>query len=79
MDEYKFDISDRSSRNSCFCSGTGAQACGQRGAGVSCQSVRTDPGAFVGDPLYIGVVPVDTGAVYLVAGQDGEAQWKRLL
>ena len=58
---------------------TGAQACGQRGAGVSCQSVRTDPGAFVGDPLYIGVVPVDTGAVYLVAGQDGEAQWKRLL
>lgn len=41
--------------------------------------VRTDPGAFVGDPLYIGVVPVDTGAVYLVAGQNGEAQWKRLL
>lgn len=37
MDEYKFDISDRSSRNSCFCSGTGAQACGQRGAGISCQ------------------------------------------
>ena len=26
MDEYKFDISDRSSRNSCFCSGTGAHA-----------------------------------------------------
>mgnify|MGYP001779280981 len=73
MDEYKFDISDRSSRNSCFCSGTGAQACGQRGAGISCQSVRTDPGAFMGDPLYIGVVPVDTGAVYLVAGQNGEA------
>ena len=54
MDEYKFDISDRSSRNSCICSGTGAQACGQRGAGISCQSVRTDPSAFVGDPLYAG-------------------------
>ena len=64
--EHKLDFSDRSGGDSCFRDGTDPKACGEGGAGISGEFVRTDPGASLGDPLYIGAVSFHTGIVFPV-------------